>query len=198
MKVTADVGGREGSGSPVRTGVFPAALIIFATALAPFFAAQPAAGSPPDGIYIAAFYADPAELIVPYGSEQGRATLNLTLHNGRQDPCNITVTFSENGRAIETRDLAIAGNTSLNLSIPWSIRGAGVHRAMAALSSGNETEPSNMTATCEMISGRPVMNPSPWYTIPCAFLFIIIPSLAIWLFIRRMKGGDWLERWAKR
>jgi hypothetical protein len=182
----------------VRASVFPAAFFIFTILLTLAVACGPVSGLQADGVSIAKFRAEPATVIIPYGTDHGRATLNLTLSNNRPSPCNVTVTVSENNRTVETRALSIAGNSSLSLSIPWTVKGEGVHIAGAALGGGNETAPSNMTALCEVVYGRPVENPSPWYTIPCAFLFIIIPSIAIWLLIRRMKGGDWLERAGRR
>jgi hypothetical protein len=181
----------------MRASLRPAAFLLFIATLTAFPAGQ-AAGQTADGVFIAAFSAGPGELVVQYGSEQGRATLNLTIQNGRQESCNVTVTVAENSRVMETRALSIAGNSSLNLSFPWTVRGEGIHRAVATLSGGNETAPSEMTAACEVVHSRPVLHPSPWYTIPCALLFIIVPSVAIWLLIRRMKGGEWLERKGKR
>lgn len=190
--------GREGSRSPARAAVFPAAILFFTAALAILLIGPPAEGAAPSGVFIASLSAEPEILHVPYGSESGRATLNLTLQNPQEGTLNVTVTVTEGGRSMETRAVSVPGNSSLTLRINWSVKGTGVHRAEAALGGGNESPPSHMAATCELTSGRPVMNPSPWYTIPCAFLFIIVPSVAIWLLIRRARGGDWLERWAKR
>jgi hypothetical protein len=182
----------------MRAGVFQAPALIFAIALALTVLTDSAAGEPTSGVYIVGLSAEPAELWVLSGSEKVQATLNLTLRNPLESPKNITVTVTENGRTVESRDIAMAGNSSANLTFGWAVQGTGEHRAVATLGGGNETPPANMTATCTVHLKPLVEHPSPWYTIPCAFLFIIIPSVAIWLIIRRMRGGEWLERTGKR
>ena len=182
----------------MKAGVLQAPALILAIALALTALTVFAAGEPPSGVYIAGFSAEPAELWVLSGSEMVQATLNITLRNPLEGTKNITVTVTENGQTVESRDLALAGNSSANLTFGWAVQGTGEHRAVATLGGGNETPPANMTATCNVRLRPLVEHPSPWYTIPCAFLFIVVPSVAIWLIFRRMKGGDWLERWAKR
>jgi hypothetical protein len=184
--------------SPSRLGVFPATMLIFAAVLCLFPALAAAAGAPSDGVSITAFTASLGDIGARTETEPVESGLNLTLQNTGGRAANVTVTITENGKPLLSKSVTISPNGTYNLSLVWKLQGTGGHTAVAAIAGENVTAPATMQATCNVRLLPLVEHPSPWYTIPCAFLVIVVPVTGIWLLIRRMKGGEWLERTGNR
>jgi hypothetical protein len=179
-------------------GVLPATALVFGTLMCLWLSPAAGADSPSDGVSILAFTASPRSVGARTEAEPVETLLNITLQNTGGTAANVTLTVTEKARTLHSKSVTIMPNGTFNLSLGWTLRGAGDHTVVAAIAGENVTAPATMQATCNVRLLPLVEHPSPWYTIPCAFMFITIPIVVIWLFIRRMKGGDWLDRWAKR
>jgi hypothetical protein len=149
-----------------------------------------AAGASPAGVSIASFGAEPSHTGAHSETEKVDVGLNLTLRNSGAGSANVTVIIMEEGKILLNRTVTVEGNSSYNFSLLWPLKGIGNHTAVATLSGDDLTAPVTMNASCYVKLLPLVEHPSPWYTIPCALLVIIIPSAGIVLFIRHMRGGD--------
>jgi len=183
---------------PVTRGMILAAALVIGAVLSPYLAPPAQAGAPSDGVSISSFTVSPAGTGARTETETVLVGLNLTLRNSGQNDANITVSIKEKGRTLLARNVTIASNSTYNLSLDWPLQGIGDHAAVATISGDNISAPATIQATCNVRLLPLVEHPSPWYTIPCVLLFIIVPSVAIWLFIRRMRGGEWLDKTGNR
>jgi hypothetical protein len=151
--------------------------------------AAPAKASP-DGTGIIDFHSEPAIVNSSLKSGIVNVTLNLTIQNTGATAANVTVTISEKGKTLVTKNVTVGAGGNCSIAMPWSIDGEGTHTVTASISGENVSAPAAMNASCKLHYAGAEYHPGPWYTIPCAFMVIIIPSVAIWLFIRHMRGGE--------
>jgi len=175
-------------------GVLQVAGVFMGAMISLWLAPPVTAGASSDGVSISSFTAASISVGARTETEVVEVGLNITLRNTVGNDANITVTVTENGKTLFAKNFTVPANGSCNLSLVWKVKGLGDHTALATISGDNVTAPATMQATCNVRLLPLVEHPSPWYTIPCAFSVIILPSIAIWLLIRRMKGGEWLEK----
>ena len=173
---------------PVKAVGLTAAILSVAILLLMVLPAR-AAGDPPAGVHIATFSAEPARTGARTDTEKVGVGLNLSVHNDGAGPANASVVISEGAKTLLNRTVTIEGNSSYNFSRLWTLQGIGNHTAVATISGDGLTGPATMNATCYVKLLPLVEHPSPWYTIPCALSFIIIPVVAFWLLVRYLKRG---------
>ena len=177
--------------STARAAGLAIALLLVATTISAFFGPAGAAGPGRAEIGIQRSHVMPARQETSTGS--GRFTVTLILENRGNASGVVRLTLSDPEGTFLDEFIEVTPNKTRTVICTWTANGTGTHNATATLSGENATSPLTADLTCEL-AYIPVEHPSPWYTIPCAFMVIIIPSVAIWLLIRRMKGGEWLEK----
>lgn len=173
----------------MKAGGLPAAALLAAAAVLLTVIPAAAADSPPSGVSIGSFSAGPSNTGARTDTEKVEVGLNLSLSNSGAGIAIVTVVITEGGKVLLNRTVPIDGNSSYNFSLMWTLQGIGNHTAVATLSGDGLTEPVTMNATCSVRLLPLVEHPSPWYTIPCALSFIIIPVVAFWLFVRYLNRG---------
>jgi hypothetical protein len=119
--------------------------------------------------------------------------LGLNLSNAGNASGTVNVTISKGDRILFSRNVTVDPRSELGVNFTWSVAEPGKYNLTATIL-GDATVPPSTKATLITISYVPVKTPSPWYAIPCAFLAIIIPVVAIFLGIRWLGGGGRTER----
>jgi hypothetical protein len=170
----------------MRLGAAVAAFIIILVAVTGI-SAPLAAGSA--AICIGDFRAVPASIETDKRSIQENVSLHLTLANSGNESGTVNVTVYEECFHIASSNVTVGANGTSVVNITWTVIGEGVHHATAVISGGAASSPASMGTNCTL-KLVPMKQPSPWYTIPCAFLFIILPMVAFFLFFRRLGKGQ--------
>jgi hypothetical protein len=140
-------------------------------------------------ISIGDFRAMPASIETDKRSIQENVSLHLTISNSGNESGTVTVTVSEGGVVTASSNVTVGANGTSVVNFTWTLKGDGKHHATAEISGGAASSPASMETGCTL-KYVPMITPSPWYTIPCAFLFVILPMVAIFLFFRRLGKGE--------
>jgi hypothetical protein len=169
------------------TGRHAASILIFALAAccAPSAGAQPA-------ISITDFSAEPSHLELDTNGPPAEIVLILTLSNAGDSAGTVNVNISEEDNILFSENATVVSRSTLTRNFTWVAR-LGAHSFSVTIT-GDAAGHNTTMATEFSGSYVPVKNPSPWYTIPCAFLVIIIPVVAIYLGIRWLDSGGRTER----
>jgi len=168
----------------------------FVLVLQAVLGAVPAAaeGSFGASISIRSFTAVPDHLEILQKQAPANASLRLVLMNAGTEAGTVNVIVAEKGKVLFSADLTVNGSSDLELAINWSVKDQGDHKATAVLAGEAAAVPSSAEAPFRLVFDdflSALDNPSPPYTIPCAFAFLLLPVLALWLFMRRLRGdGD--------
>ena len=177
--------------SSARAASLAIALLLLAISVSAFFGPADAAGPGGADIVIQSTNVQPARR----ESSTGRATfaVEITLENRGNTSGVVRLKLADTEGTFLEEPVTVTPDKARTVTCNWTVNGTGTHTATASLSGENATAPMTASLTCEL-AYVPVEHPSPWYTIPCAFMVIIVPSVGMWLLIRRMKGGEWLEK----
>jgi hypothetical protein len=167
------------------------ALLLITTTAPAFSRMAGAAGPGGADISIQKVHVTPARQ--ESSTASARFTVAVILENRGYATGTVRLMLADSGGTFLDEPIEVTPNKNRTITCAWTVNGTGKHNATATLSGENATSPLTAEVSCEL-AYIPVEHPSPWYTIPCAFLFIIVPCVAIWLIIRRMRGGDWLEK----
>ncbi|MBM4249135.1 MAG: hypothetical protein FJ149_06815 [Euryarchaeota archaeon] len=171
-----------------------AVVVLFSTAAWALCGAADAAGPGGADIRIKHLQVQPERRVSSNGT--GLFTLVATLENSGNATGTVRLALSDAGGTFFEGDIDVAPGSERTFTRDWRVNGTGEHNATATLSGENASAPLSAGATCEL-AYVPVEHPSPWYTIPCAFLAIIIPCIVIWLVIRRLSGAG-LQRYVEK
>jgi len=147
-------------------------------------------------ISIGDFRAVPSNAEAELRSLQDNVILRLTLSNTGNAPGTVNVTILEGGILIASSNVTVEANGTSVVNFTWTVKGAGRHNATAVIRGDAVTSSASMEAVCTL-KYIPMKNPSPWYTIPCAFMAIILPMVAIFLVFRWLGKGGMPKKAAK-
>lgn len=143
----------------------------------------------------------PAISIADFGAEPDRAeiysygpaadiVLRANVSNTGNATGTVEVIFALEHGIIFRQNVTLDPGSTRMVNCTWNARAAGKYALSAAISGDDAVQPWTMTANVT-VSYIPVKSPSPWYTIPCALLVIIVPAIAIVVAIRWLgKGAD--------
>jgi hypothetical protein len=147
-------------------------------------------------IGIGDFRAVPSHAEAELSSLQENVSLRLTLANSGNASGTVNVTILEGSILIASSNVTVGANSTSVVNFTWTVKGAGRHNATAVIVGDAVTSPAYMEAVCTL-KYIPMKNPSPWYTIPCAFMAIILPMVAIFLVFRWLGKGGMPKKAAK-
>jgi len=147
--------------------------------------APPADSAP--AISISDFGAQRDNATVETGGPPASFALNLALSNTGNVSGIVKIKIGWEHEVLFDKDVVVEPNSTQTVNFTWSVRTPGKYYLAAVISGEGVVEPQTMTTNVTVIY-VPVKNPSPWYTIPCAVLVIIVPAIAI------VAGIRWLGR----
>jgi len=139
-------------------------------------------------IRIGDFWAVPSYVETDLRSLRENVSIHLTFSNSGNESGTVNIKISEGSILIASSNVTVEANSTSVVNFTWSLTGEGKHNFTAVISGDAAASPASMETGCTL-KYVPMKQPSPWYTIPCAFLFIIVPFVAIFLFFRRLGKG---------
>lgn len=149
----------------------------------------PLADSAP-AISISDFGAEPDDVEVDSQGIPADVVLRLVLSNSGNASGTVNVIIALEPAILLTKNVTVGPNSTQTVNLTWQVRAAGRYNLTAAISGDGAVQPQTCV-TGVTASYVPVRDPSPWYTIPCALLVIIVPACAIVVAIRWLgRGGD--------
>jgi hypothetical protein len=149
----------------------------------------PPANSAP-AISITGFGAEPERAQIYSYGPAAAIVLRVNVSNAGNATGTVEVIVAVGQGIIFRQNVTLDPGSTRMVNCTWNARAPGKYALSAEISGDGAVQPWTMTANVT-VSYIPVKSPSPWYTIPCALLVIIVPAVAIVFAIRWLgRGGN--------